>query len=86
MLKWAIERLEGTAAAEETPVGYVPAAGALDVSGLDMVPADLDAVSSVDVEEWRSELPQIEEWFAKIGDQLPTGMRDELEALRLRLG
>jgi len=86
VLKWAIERLEGTAAAEETPVGYVPAAGALDVSGLDMVPADLDAVSSVDVEEWRSELPQIEEWFAKIGDQLPTGMRDELEALRLRLG
>jgi phosphoenolpyruvate carboxykinase (GTP) len=86
VLKWAIERLEGTAAAVETPVGYVPAAGALDMSGLDVDPADLDAVSSVDVEEWRSELPQIEEWFAKIGDQLPTGMRDELEALRLRLG
>ena len=56
------------------------------MSGLDVDPADLDAVSSVDVEEWRSELPQIEEWFAKIGEQLPTGMRDELEALRLRLG
>jgi phosphoenolpyruvate carboxykinase (GTP) len=86
VLKWAIERLEGTAAAVETPVGYVPAARALDVSGLDMDPADLDAVSAIDVEEWRLELPQIEEWFAKIGDQLPTGMRDELEALRLRLG
>ena len=86
VLKWAIERLEGTAAAVETPVGYVPAAGALDTSGLDLDPADLDAVSWVDVEEWRSELPQIEEWFARIGDQLPTGMRDELEALRLRLG
>jgi phosphoenolpyruvate carboxykinase (GTP) len=86
VLKWAIERLEGTAAAVETPVGYVPAAGALDVSGLGMSPSDLDAVSSVDLEEWRSELPQIEEWFAKIGDRLPTGMRDELEALRLRLG
>ncbi|HWD82283.1 MAG TPA: phosphoenolpyruvate carboxykinase (GTP) [Kribbella sp.] len=86
VLKWAIERLEGTAAAVETPVDHVPAAGALDVSGLDMDPADLDAVSSVDIEEWRSELPQIEEWFARIGDQLPTGMRDELEALRLRLG
>jgi len=86
VLKWAIERLEGTAAAVETPVGYVPAAGALDVSGLDLDPADLDAVSAIDVEEWRSELPQIEEWFAKIGDRLPTGIRDELEALRLRLG
>jgi phosphoenolpyruvate carboxykinase (GTP) len=86
VLKWAIERIEGTAAAVETPIGYVPAAGALDVNGLDVSPSDLSAVTSVDVEEWRSELPQIEEWFAKIGDQLPTGMRDELEALRLRLG
>ena len=85
-LKWAVERIEGTSAAVETPIGYVPALGALDVSGLDLSPADLDAVTSVDLEEWRSELPQIEEWFAKIGDRLPTGMRDELEALRLRLG
>ncbi len=44
------------------------------------------AVTSVDVEEWRDELPQIEEWFTKIGEQLPTGMQDELDALRLRLG
>ncbi|HEY7103596.1 MAG TPA: phosphoenolpyruvate carboxykinase (GTP) [Mycobacteriales bacterium] len=86
VLKWAVERIEGTAAAVETPVGYVPAPGALDVDGLDMSPSDLSAVSSVDPEEWRSELPQIEEWFATIGDHLPTGMRDELDALRLRLG
>jgi len=86
VLKWAIERIEGTAAAVETPVGYVPAAGALDVTGLDMAPADLDAATSVDVEEWRDELPQIEEWFTKIGERLPTGVQDELDALRLRLG
>jgi phosphoenolpyruvate carboxykinase (GTP) len=86
VLKWAVERIEGTAAAVETPVGYVPAAGSLDMSGLAMTPADLDAVTAVDAEEWRAELPQIEEWFATIGGQLPSGMRDELDALRLRLG
>ena len=86
VLKWAVERIEGAAAATETPIGYVPTAGALDVSGLDMDAADLERVLSVDVEEWREELPQIEEWFAKIGDKLPSGMQDELEALRLRLG
>ncbi len=42
VLKWAVERIEGTAAAVETPVGYVPAAGSLDVTGLDMDPADLE--------------------------------------------
>ena len=86
VLKWAVERIEGSAAAVETPVGYVPAPGSLDVSGLDMSPADLESVISVDPAEWRDELPQIEEWFDTVGEQLPSGMRDELEALRLRLG
>jgi phosphoenolpyruvate carboxykinase (GTP) len=86
VLKWAVERIEGAEAAVETPVGYVPAAGSLDVTGLGMDQADLDRVLSVDTAEWREELPRIEEWFAKIGDKLPSGMRDELEALRLRLG
>ena len=36
--------------------------------------------------EWKAELPLIEEWFDKIGEKLPTSMRDELEALRQRLG
>ena len=86
VLKWAVERIEGDAAAVETPVGYVPAAGSLDVDGLDLDPAGLAAVTAVDPAEWRDELPQIEEWFTALGDRLPTGMRDELEALRLRLG
>ncbi len=37
-------------------------------------------------EEWKAEIPLIEEWFDKIGDSLPTSMRDELAALKLRLG
>ena len=36
MLKWVVERLEGTADAVETPIGYVPAPGALDTDGLDL--------------------------------------------------
>ncbi|HEY6745684.1 MAG TPA: phosphoenolpyruvate carboxykinase domain-containing protein [Mycobacteriales bacterium] len=86
VVKWAVDRLEGTAAAVETPGGYVLAPGALDVSGLSLSRADLAAVTAVDADEWRAELAQIEEWFTTIGEQLPTGMRDELDALRLRLG
>ncbi|MGD9985845.1 phosphoenolpyruvate carboxykinase (GTP) [Pseudonocardia sp.] len=86
VLKWAIERIEGTAAAEETAIGYVPTPEALDLEGLDAPLADIEAALTVDVEEWKAELPLIEEWFAKVGDNLPTSMRDELEALRLRLG
>ena len=86
VLKWAIERIEGKAAAEETAIGYVPTPEALDLEGLDVPLADVEAALAVDPEEWKAELPLIEEWFEKVGDNLPTSMRDELEALRLRLG
>ncbi|GAA1297332.1 phosphoenolpyruvate carboxykinase (GTP) [Pseudonocardia xinjiangensis] len=86
VLKWAIERIEGTAAATETAVGYVPTADQLDLEGLDAPLADIEAALAVDPEEWKAEIPLIEEWFEVVGDQLPTSMRDELEALKLRLG
>ena len=86
VLKWAVERIEGAAAAVDTPVGYVPTAGSLDVTGLDLDPADLERVLGVDSAEWRDELPQIEEWFAKIGDRMPTSMLTELDGLKSRLG
>jgi phosphoenolpyruvate carboxykinase (GTP) len=86
VLKWAIERIEGTAAARETAVGYVPTAEAIDLSGLDTAHEDVEAALEVDIEEWKAEVPLIEEWFDRIGDRLPASMRDELEALKLRLG
>ncbi|OLF04551.1 phosphoenolpyruvate carboxykinase [Actinophytocola xinjiangensis] len=85
VLKWAIERLEGTAAARETAIGYVPSADDLDLTGLETDRADLEAALAVDVEEWRAEVPMIEEWFDKIGEKLPSSLRAELEVLRQRL-
>jgi phosphoenolpyruvate carboxykinase (GTP) len=58
----------------------------MDLDGLDAPTEDIAAALDVDVEEWKAEIPLIEEWFEKIGDSLPTSMRDELEALKLRLG
>ncbi|EWM14956.1 phosphoenolpyruvate carboxykinase (GTP) [Kutzneria sp. 744] len=86
VLKWAIERLEGTAAAEETPIGYVPTPADLDLTGLEASTDEIAAALAFDAQEWRAELPLIEEWFAKIGDKLPTSLRDEFEALKQRLG
>jgi phosphoenolpyruvate carboxykinase (GTP) len=85
VLKWAIERLEGTAAAIDTPIGRVPTPAGLDTEGLDMTEADLADALAVDVEQWRAEVPGIEEWFDKIGEKVPTSLRDELASLKLRL-
>ena len=86
VLKWIIERMEGTAAATETPIGHVPAADQIDIDGIAEPLADVEASLHVDLDEWRAELPLIEEWFDKVGEKLPTSMRDEFEALKQRLG
>src|SRR4051795_10269964 len=86
VLKWVVERVEGTAAAEETIIGLVPAEGALDVDGLDLTPAQIAKALAVDPEEWKAEIPLIEEWFAKIGDKIPSTLLTELDALKARLG
>jgi len=86
VLKWAIERIEGKAAAEETAIGHVPTPADLDLAGLDAPAEAIAAALAFDADEWRAELPLIEQWFDKIGDKLPTSLRDEFEALKQRLG
>ncbi len=86
VLKWVVERLEGTADAVETPLGLVPAPGALDTEGLDMTEDEVSEALAVRTEDWQAEIPLIEEWFAKLGDHLPSQLRNELDGLKERLG
>ena len=86
VLKWVVERLEGRAAAVETPIGHVPTPDGLDIEGLDLTPKQLARALAVDVDEWKAELPLIQEWFDKIGDKVPTTLLTELDGLRARLG
>ncbi len=86
VLKWVVERIDGQAAAVETAIGHVPTPDSLDTTGLDMTAEALEASLAVDVDEWRAELPQIQDWFEKFGEQLPTVLWTELDGLRARLG
>jgi phosphoenolpyruvate carboxykinase (GTP) len=85
VLEWVFERCAGTGAAVETPIGLLPAPGAIPTEGLDVSPSDMDLLLRVDAAEWRGELPSIEEHYATFGDRLPSVLRDELDALRKRL-
>jgi phosphoenolpyruvate carboxykinase (GTP) len=85
VLAWIHERCEGTADGVETPIGLVPAPGALDTSGLDLSAAELAALLEVDRDAWRAELPLIEEHLDQFGSRLPDALRAELEELRTRL-
>ncbi|WP_229075689.1 phosphoenolpyruvate carboxykinase (GTP) [Actinoplanes sp. DH11] len=85
VLKWIVERLDGKADAVETLIGHVPTPESIDVTGLDIDRAALEAVLRVDPQEWAAEIPQVTEWFNKFGDKLPAVLWAELDALRARL-
>ncbi|MGI8725926.1 MAG: phosphoenolpyruvate carboxykinase (GTP) [Methyloceanibacter sp.] len=85
VLKWIFERCDDNAEAVDTPIGKVPAEGALDVKGLDMPAGSLKDLTRVDTAGWKEELPLIREHFATFGDKLPKGLMEELEALEKRL-
>ncbi|MBV9594020.1 MAG: phosphoenolpyruvate carboxykinase (GTP), partial [Actinobacteria bacterium] len=85
VIKWALERIDGTAAAADTPIGRIPTTDALDVTSLALSTEALDAALAVDLEGWRAEIPEIEKWFEQIGEAVPTSLRDELASLKLRL-
>ncbi len=57
VLKWIFERCDGKAAAVDTPIGKVPAEGAIDVKGVKVDAADMKELTSVDKEGWKAELP-----------------------------
>jgi len=86
VLKWVVDRLEGRAGAVETPVGLVPTADGLDIEGLDLTPTQVARALAVDAQEWKTEIPLIQEWFDSIGDKVPATLLTELDALRARLG
>jgi len=85
VLKWAFERCAGTGHAVETPIGRMPAPTDFDVRGLDIPAANLAKLLSVDLDGWLLEVPLIREHFAKFGDHLPQGMKDEVNKLEERL-
>jgi len=86
VLKWIFERCEERVGAVQTPIGRLPEKGALDIKGLSIAPDDLAALTDVDTEGWRAEIPSIREHFATFGAKLPPRLNEELSALEQRLG
>jgi phosphoenolpyruvate carboxykinase (GTP) len=85
VIKWVVERVNGTGGAVDTPIGRVPAPDALDLAGLDLPAATVEQLVSVDEQDWRDELPLIEDHYGKFGDRLPQALKDELANLEKRL-
>lgn len=85
VLKWIFERTEGREAAVETPIGFLPAEGALDLSGLNLPSDAFLELFRGSNKEWKHEAEELRSYFNLFGSHLPKKFVDELDALDNRL-
>ena len=86
VLRWIIDRCKGRVGAVDTPIGFLPEPKDIDTSDLDVSAETMDALLSVDVDQWNAEMDSVGEYLESYGERLPAALRQEhaavLEALR----
>ncbi len=84
VLQWIFERVTGTAAAEETAIGYVPKLGSINTAGLEGVDANMPELLTVDKNQWKDELDLVREQYATFGSHLPEELAKQIIAIEQR--
>jgi phosphoenolpyruvate carboxykinase (GTP) len=85
VLKWIVDRARLRVGGQETIFGWVPRAGDLDLSGLDIPHDRVDEATHIDLAEWQKELSSYNEFFAKIGSSMPRALTLHKELLEARI-
>ena len=89
VLLWILDRCDGKVDAKECAIGYVPNAEDIDITDLDMTKEELEALLTIDANEWVKDVEDpetgIKKYFAQFGDMLPKEMADELAKLEANL-
>ena len=81
VLKWMIDRIEGSAAGIETLFGVAPLFDELTWTGLPFTAEEFDTVTSIDKAAWIEELKLHAELFQQLAHHLP----EELQATKAQI-
>lgn len=91
VLDWIIKRVEGKVDAVETPIGYLPKKGDINLKGIeDEVTSEVeDKLLAVDIDLWKKEIAEMRRYYnddikAK-GGNIPQALYDELDKIEARL-
>ena len=97
VLAWIFERcadqdmastargVPGTGGAVQTPIGWLPADGAINLTGLGSFAATMEELLRVDAHEWRHEVDLVREHYANFEGRVPLALLAQLDALEERL-
>jgi phosphoenolpyruvate carboxykinase (GTP) len=86
VIKWIVERCQGSSGAYESPLGWIPKAQDIDLEGLPgMTPERFEALQKIDIEAWKQEVISQDELFVKLYEHLPKELIFQRELLIARL-
>ena len=86
VLAWMLERVAGTAGADDTAIGALPRPQDLNVKGLDIATGALNELLRVDQAQWRNEVAEVRKYLAQYGSRLPAALTQNLDAVEKALG
>jgi phosphoenolpyruvate carboxykinase (GTP) len=92
VIDWILRRCEDeteSASADsnavDSPIGFLPTKGAIDLSGLDTTAEQMDELNAIDAQEWLGEVKKSREFFANFGDRMPLQINQQLDILQTKL-
>ena len=85
VLKWIVDRAHVRVGGQETLLGWVPKAGDLDLSGLDIPSEQVDEATSINAAEWKEELQSQGEFFELLAKHSPEALQLQRKLLLARL-
>ncbi|KAM9296086.1 phosphoenolpyruvate carboxykinase, cytosolic [GTP]-like [Gastrophryne carolinensis] len=84
VLEWMFNRIDGKDCAKETPIGYIPAEGSLNLKGLKDV--NMEELFDISKEFWEDEVKDIRKYLDdQVNADLPYEIERELNSLEERL-
>jgi phosphoenolpyruvate carboxykinase (GTP) len=85
VLEWILGRCAGAVQASETAIGNLPRPQDLNLKGLDVSTADLQALLNVDPALWKKEVADIRAYLQTYGKRLPAELARQLDAVEAKL-
>jgi len=82
VIKWMMDRVKGTVSAKETPVGFLPEYGDLNLSGLDISKETFEKLFEIKGDQWKKEIEGIVEFYGRFGGRIPKELEEYLDKLK----
>jgi phosphoenolpyruvate carboxykinase (GTP) len=75
-------RCEGKIGVVETPIGKLPLTGDLNLEGIDVPAATMDALLEVDTAAWQAEISEIGDYLDSFGGRTPDALKAEQKRVK----